>query len=69
MQLLLVDLSKVVEEKMEVEEKAKRFEEEKVKIEYNLADILQKMKMEEDKFKMKKIKNMPVIKKNAFIMH
>jgi hypothetical protein len=34
----------------------KRFEEEKVKIEYNLADIIQKMKTEVDKLKMKKIK-------------
>jgi uncharacterized membrane protein len=58
MQLLLADLSKVVKEKMEAEEKAKTFEEEKVKIEHKLADIIrgQKMKMEEDKLKMKNIK-------------
>jgi hypothetical protein len=55
---LLADLSNVVEEKKEAEEKAKRFEEEKVKNEHNLADITrrQKMKTEEDKLKIKKIK-------------
>jgi hypothetical protein len=58
MQLLLADLSKVVKEKMAAEEKAKTFEEEKVKIKHNLVDIIrgQKMKMEEDKLKMKNIK-------------
>jgi hypothetical protein len=58
MQLLLADLSMTIEEKKKAEEKAKRFEEENVKIEYNLADIIyrQKMKAEEDKLKMKKIK-------------
>jgi hypothetical protein len=55
---MLADLSKAVKEKTEAEEKAKRFEEKKVKIEHNFADIIriQKMKMEEDKLKMKKIK-------------
>jgi hypothetical protein len=59
-----------VEEKKKGEEKAKRFEEEKVKIIHNLADIIhrQKMKAEEDKFKMKMIKNMLVTKKIASIM-
>jgi hypothetical protein len=38
MQLLLADLSMVVEEKNKAEEKIKRFEEEKMKIEHNLAD-------------------------------
>jgi hypothetical protein len=42
-----------VVEKKKAEEKAKRFEEENMKIEHNLADIIRR---EEDKFKMKKIK-------------
>jgi hypothetical protein len=42
MQLLLAYLSKTVEEKKEAEEKAKKFEEENVKIEHNLADIIHK---------------------------
>jgi hypothetical protein len=58
MQLLLADLSKAVNEKTEAEEKAKMFKEEKLNIEHKLADIIrrQKMKMEEDKLKMKRIK-------------
>jgi hypothetical protein len=70
MQLLLANLSKAVEEKTEAEEKAKRFGEGNVKIDHNLADIIrrQKMKTEEENLKMKKIKNMPVTKKIAFII-
>jgi exonuclease III len=66
MQLWLADLSKAIEEKTEVEEKAKRFEEEKVKIEHSLADIIcrQKMKTEEDKLKMKKVKKYARDKEN-----
>jgi hypothetical protein len=58
MQLLLADLSMTIEEKKKAEEKAKRFEEEKVKFKHTLADIIrkQKMKAKEDKLKMKKIK-------------
>jgi uncharacterized protein YktB (UPF0637 family) len=64
---LLLAVSKTVEEKTKVEERAKRFEEEKVKIEHNLADIIriQKMKMEEDKLKMKKIKKYARDKENC----
>jgi uncharacterized protein YktB (UPF0637 family) len=66
MQLLLA-VSKTIEEKTKVEERAKRFEEEKVKIEHNLADIIriQKMKTEEDKLKMKKIKKYACDKENC----
>jgi hypothetical protein len=61
------DLSKAVEEKTKAEEKAKMFEEEKVKIEHNVADIIcrQKMKMEEDNLKMKKIKKYAHDKENC----
>jgi hypothetical protein len=60
MQLLLADVSMVVEEKKKVEEKTKRFEDEKLKIEQSLADIIcrQKMKAKEDTLKMKKIKKL-----------
>jgi hypothetical protein len=60
MQLLLADVSMVVKEKKKVEEKMKRFEDEKLKIEQSLADIIcrQKMKAKEDTLKMKKIKKL-----------
>jgi hypothetical protein len=65
MQLLLAYLSMTVEEKKKAEENTKRFEEEKVKIEHNFADIIyrHKIKVEEDKLKMNKIKNMLVTSK------
>jgi hypothetical protein len=57
----------VVEENKEEEEEAKRFEQEKVKIKHNLADIIRKhkMKMEEDGLKMKKIKKYACDKENC----
>jgi hypothetical protein len=50
--------------------KTKSFGEEKVKIKHNLTAIIhrQKMKAEEDKLKMKKIKNMLVTRKIASII-
>jgi hypothetical protein len=70
MQLLLADLSMAVEEKKKPEEKQRVLEKKKVKIEHNLTSIIhrQKMKAEEDKLKMKKIKNMLVTRKIASII-
>jgi hypothetical protein len=56
-----------IEEKKNAEEKAKRFEEENLKIKHNLEDMIRrhKMKVDEDKLKMKKIKKYARNKENC----